>query len=425
MVFILDTETSGRAGIPVWHPNNRLLQVCILHEESGDIFKHYVKYDDSFVVTPESTEIHGISNLTLNSEGVSPKVVLEKMLAWVAERCTGDESPKVIAHNAPFDRDVLRIALFRELGMDFGRGGRDWNWKWYCTVLAARELLPEPGLELFPNEQPYSLGVLYHFYFNEKPDGLHNAIRDVQALRRVYNEIVLPKLTTPELHEKFRIGGPDNKQGRLALVKSISGYAEARTSAISAALCRDFTQEGNASGVFDFAKFAHPPSLLTVGHLLLYGQMRYMQKLRSKEAEGEKLTVKDQCVWYEIARSVECLLREELDMVSDRVIGELVGRVCNRDIVDLVLHTAREDGTLQFFPTMRGEPVSYLPLKISSREAAMLLEGRGWGTINEIIAAWQTVDQSHKARFYQEVNSCLYKSIPDLESRLSAALKYC
>lgn len=423
MVFILDTETSGRVGIPLWHANNRLLQVCILHEESGDIFKHYIKYDDSFFVTPESTKIHGISNLTLASEGISPKVVLEKMLQWVTERCPPDDSPQVIAHNAHFDRDVLRIAIFRELGLDFGRGGREWNWRWYCTILAARELLPDPGLELFPEEQPYSLGVLYNFYFNEKPDGLHNAVRDVQALRRLYNEIILPKLTTDELKEKFRVGGAE-KKGRLALLRSVPGYADARTSAISTQLCREFAQEGTASGLFDFSKFAHPPGLLTVGHLLLYGQMRYMQKIRRKEAQGEKLTVKDQCVWFEIAKSVECLLREGLGLSSDRVIGELVAKVCNRDIVDLVLHTAREDGTLQFFPTMRGEPISYLPLKVSVTEANSLLEGRGWGTISEIVAAWQTVEHTHKARFYQEVNSCLYKSIPDLEYELVKVLNY-
>ena len=420
MPFILDTETSGRTGIPLWDPANRILQICILHTESDDVFKHYFKYDDGFVVTPESTNIHGISNLTLESEGVSPKIVLRRMLEWVAER---SPDPEVIAHNASFDRDVIRIALLRELDETFGIGGRELNWRWYCSVLAAREVLPEPGLEFFPAEKPYSLGVLYEFYFKEKLSGAHNAVVDVKGLWRLYRETILPKITTEEIKEKYRIGVPD-KHLRCALVKSVPGYAEKRTGDLAKHLCREFAQEGAISGTFDFSKFIHPLGLLTIGHLVLYGQMRYLQKIRSKEAAGVILTVKDQCVWFEIAKSVETLLRESLKICSDRVLGELIAKVCNRDIVDLMFHTASEDGTLQFFPTMRGEPISYLPLKISAREGKSLLEERGWGTISEIVAAWQSGDASGKARFYMLVNGCLYTPIMDLEQQLTKILEY-
>ena len=420
MVFILDTETSGRHGIPLWHPLNRLLQICILDQGTGDIFKYYIKYSDGFFITPESTEIHGISNFTIESEGVAPGVVLTEMLEWVKKR-SPNGPPKVVAHNAQFDRNVLRVALFRELGLDFGKWGREWDWEWECSMQAARELLPDPGLELFPEEKPYSLGVLYNFYFHEKPQGLHNAVRDVQALSRLYSEIIALRLSPQE--GRFRVGGPD-KHFRCALVTSVPGFAAARAHALAKHLAREFSLEGNSSGLFDFSKFVHPLGLLTVGHLVLYGKMRYMQKIRRKERAGEKLTTADQCVWFEIARSVEILLREGLGISSDSIIVELVARVCNRDIVDLVFHTAREDGTLQFFPTMRGQPVSYLPIKVTETEAKSLCDERGWGTISEIIAAWQTTEETQKARFYQSVNECLYEPIRDLEKRLIQILKY-
>jgi DNA polymerase III epsilon subunit-like protein len=407
MVFILDTETSGRKGIPLWHPLNRLLQICILHEGSGDVFKHYIKYDDGFFITPESTKIHGISNATIEAEGIPPKVALTNMLEWVKERQPPTPPPEVIAHNASFDRNVLRVAMHRYMGVDFGKWAKEWDWRWYCTVTAARELLPEPGLELFPNEQPYSLGVLYHFYFKETPAGLHNAIEDVKALSRVYNELILPKLTTPEIKEKYRIGVPD-KHFRCALVKSVPGYKDDRTGKIAEYLCREFSQEGDRSGVVDFSKFIHPLGLLMLGHLVLYGKMRHMQKIRRKEAQGGEVK-EQQCSWFDIARSVERVLREEIRIRSDSVIAELVARVCNCDVVDLLFHTAREDKTLQFFPTMRGEPISYLPLKVNEKEAQSLLNEHGWGTINEIIVAWLTTSQENEAWLYRSVNGCLYK----------------
>jgi DNA polymerase III epsilon subunit-like protein len=411
MVFILDTETSGRKGIPLWHPLNRLLQICILHEGSSDVFKHYIKYDDGFFITPESTKIHGISNSTIEAEGVSPKVALSNMLVWVKQRQSCSLPPEVIAHNASFDRNVLRVAMHRFMGLDFGKWAEEWDWIWYCTVTAARELLPEPGLELFPNEQPYSLGVLYNFYFKETPAGLHNAVEDVKALSRVYNELILPKLTTPEIKEKYRIGTPPDKHFRCALVKSVPGYKDDRTGKIAEYLCREFSQEGDRSGIVDFSNFIHPLGLLMLGHLVLYGKMRHMQKIRRKEAQGGGVGGKEECTWFDIARSVERVLREEIRIRSDSVIAELVARVCNCDVVDLLFHTAREDKTLQFFPTMRGEPISYLPLKVSDNEAQLLLSEHGWGTINEIIVAWLTTaaGEENEALFFQRVNGCLYK----------------
>lgn len=419
-MFALDTETSGRPGIPLWHSQNRLLQVCIFHIESGDVFKHYVKYKDAFIIPPESTKIHGISNLTIESHGLDPERVLNDMLEWVKQRTKVGERPFIFAHNAEFDRNVLRVAILKYLGKEFGKGDREWNWDWFCTCLAARELLPEIDMEYEPKQKPFSLPNLCEHFFKERPSDLHNAVRDVQILTRLFKEVLLPRL--PEDKSRFMIH--DIKRPRTTLLMNLPGIGIKRAKILADVLASEFLHEGDVSGLIDFSKFIHPPNLLMVGHLMMYGQMRYLQKIRQKEAIKEPLTMDDECTWFEIARHIEILLRTTLWGISDRYVCEILAWVCNRDVVDLVFHTAKEDGTLSFFPTMPGRPVSFLPLEISEREAAKLYEDNRWATLGDILAEFQTVTQSQKNKFFLKFNMCLNKPIDGLEERLKKALEF-
>jgi DNA polymerase III epsilon subunit-like protein len=402
MFFFLDTETTGQQGLPLWHPKNRLLQVAIVYVngEKKEFFNRYVKYEDDFFIPEESTKIHKITNLTIQEHGLNPKQVLQEMLEWVQKRSS---KPEIYAHNAQFDRNVLRIAIFRELGESYGEGGKEWSWKWYCTMKAARDLFPEIGKEYWPEDKPYSLGKLQS-YFNEKGTllkNLHNAMIDVQVLCELYLNAILPKVKDISLYSI------PAQISRLTPITKIPGYALKRAMKLQRALQTEFFNEGISGDEFDYSEFACSPTMLTVGHLLVYGKMRYEQKIRRKTIMQEPITLQDQCTWYEIASSIEVLLRVGLNMTSESTMAELIAHVCDRDIVDLCFHTAREDGTLHFFPTMRGQPVSFLPLKISAKEAKSLRDLKGWGTIGELANEMQTRSPYQRREFFREVYSCI------------------
>ena len=416
-MFFLDTETSGRKGLALWHPKNRLLQVAIIWVgENVETFNRYIKYDDGFFIPEESTDIHNITNLTINSQGVPVKIALQDMLTWVGER---SQSPQIYAHNAEFDRNVLRIALFRELGLDYGREGKEWSWKWYCTLEASRDLLPEVGKEFWPEEKPYSLKQLCTYNKTTPPDDLHNAIRDTQVLKEFYLSVLQPKIKDLS---KYLI---PKQFSTLDPVTKIPGVAIKRAIQLQRVIQQEFTNEGSFGEIFDYSQHITPPTMLTVGHLLLYGKMRYDQMVRRKNTLGEKITLQDQCVWYEIAKNLEILLRVELKITNDSLIANIVGRVCNRDVVDLIFHTAKETGETQFFPTMRGRAVSFLPLKITEKDAKELCDCQGWGTIGELANEWQTREPHRRSHFYREVTSCIENSgTINLEKILSDVIQY-
>lgn len=178
-ILPFDTETSG---IPDWkspsdaeHQPHIVQLAAVLHsEDDGDIDEmDVIVKPDGWVITPELTEIHGISHERAMDEGIPEIEALEQYLSlW--ERCD-----LRVAHNTTFDNRIIRIALKRFMPDRIP----DEVWKdkalYYCTLINARKVMRGPL-------QGHTLGECYKHFTGNDLDGAHNAMVDTKACLEIY-----------------------------------------------------------------------------------------------------------------------------------------------------------------------------------------------------------------------------------------------
>jgi hypothetical protein len=155
--------------------------------------------------------------------------------------------------------------------------------------------------------------------------------------------------------------------------------------------------------------------------------MRYRQFIRQQHGGGKGADLNE---WFEICAHCEILLREPpLNINCDTTISLILSLLCGVDIVDLTLHTMREDGNKQFFPPLRATKRAFYPLKISDEEASFLLQEHGWGTIGEMLACYLTSPVTIKG-LQDKFNECVcpnvldQRQIADLDQIFKQMLKY-
>jgi DNA polymerase III epsilon subunit-like protein len=193
-VFILDTETTGHKGVPIWNESNRLIQLVAYHPKSDEWFNRYINHGDDFYIPPNSGKIHNITMTDLKNNGLPLEDVLKDWVDWMKKH-TLDKVPLIVAHNAAFDRNVLRKAFrHSKFNASLGKGGSRWSWKWFDSLLAFRVLYPELSDLYEPKDKPYSLVTLCNHFLNITSSKFHNAEVDVKMLYKLYIEFLLPKL---------------------------------------------------------------------------------------------------------------------------------------------------------------------------------------------------------------------------------------
>lgn len=205
-LFVLDTETTGNKGVPLWSASNRLLQLVTFHPKSGDWFIRYVNYTDDFYIPHDNGLIHNITLADLKNNGFPLEVVLTEWLDWMKARIVDNNVPLIVAHNAAFDRNVIRKALrHSELQMSFGKGAKRWSWRWFDSLLAFRVLYPKLPDFYEPKDKPYSLTTLTQHFLKIKTTKMHNAETDVKMLHQLFTEFIVPKLDEDWLKSSFLI----------------------------------------------------------------------------------------------------------------------------------------------------------------------------------------------------------------------------
>lgn len=175
MEFIFDTETTGlpkKKGYTFDDPKNlqsydsaRLVSISWIISQKHSPVKqaYFVIRPDGFVIPPESTAIHGISQEQAMQEGIPLSNVLREMLDAL-KGCTA-----LVAHNITFDVNVVASEAYRtgctELASIITSLSR------ICTMQKGREVM---GTKKYPK-----LSELYTFLHNGKSiTGAHNAQYD-------------------------------------------------------------------------------------------------------------------------------------------------------------------------------------------------------------------------------------------------------
>jgi len=197
--LVFDTETTGKPldykapitavdnwphvvqlGMAMVHPNGDVEEWCRLIKPPNGV---------AYPIPSEATAIHGITDQMCVEQGVSLHVALELFCFWA----TGAKA--IVAHNLDFDRPVLGCEMHRTkikpvFPLDKeGKEARPMN---VCTMKATMELVGIP-LGWYIKDQPYkwpNLQQLHTKLFDVGFEGAHDAMEDVRATVRCYQELI-------------------------------------------------------------------------------------------------------------------------------------------------------------------------------------------------------------------------------------------
>lgn len=187
MILFIDTETNG---LPKWsEPSDDpgqpyLLRLSMLLGEPDTdqgTFDAYVNWGNGLEISPEITEINGITREVLEQEGQPPDVVLKQFVEFV------NAADQVAAYGFAFDRRIMRTALMRN-----GVSREDWAERMAkldngIDIMAmARGVCAIPGKRGFKNPKlQEAVGIL----LGAQDWTPHDCMDDCRMARAVYYHI--------------------------------------------------------------------------------------------------------------------------------------------------------------------------------------------------------------------------------------------
>lgn len=408
-LFVLDTETTGSQGIPFWFPQNQVIQIAAFNLESNSWYERYtypgVTLDSKFHIPLENQQKHRISKKVLQTEGVPLKDALQGLKGFKLSTSKGRKIVN-IAHNAGFDYEMIMKSWAEQCDVSHGIGCQEDEEYYFDTLAAFKHFYPEIGKRVHPREAPYKLSNLAKYFLPElNMDAAHNAIVDCIATAMLFSKFLFPKLGPDfSLWQRFLVChplAPHKPIPMLCPLHKIDGYSGLRVSMLTE-VCNQYF---NSFHEEEISGLQCPNGMMTAAKVMSYAHLKCTferAQLRVTDEEDEGLGYDS---FYEICRVLEKLLRsEKFGIYSDKVICSLLSKVCNCTLLDFTLHTYRICGTLPIFPTMPGEPVSYLPLRLNVDEARYIYEVMGCRTISELYAQMKYLQNTEMLGWIQELN---------------------
>ncbi|NNK12359.1 MAG: 3'-5' exonuclease, partial [Flavobacteriaceae bacterium] len=213
MYLIFDTETTGlpkRWNAPVTDVDNwpRCVQLAWqLHDEMGNLLEQqdFLIKPEGFDIPYDAEQIHGISTLLAEKEGIALSDALELFKEALGK------TRFLVGQNVGFDINIT--------GAEFHRAGIETELLNLpvldtCTEKTA-QLCQIPGGRGGKFKLP-TLTELHEFLFQEPFSEAHNAAADVEATSRCFFELIRIKSFTaqelkvePDYHNRFVEANPD------------------------------------------------------------------------------------------------------------------------------------------------------------------------------------------------------------------------
>ena len=209
LVLVLDTETSGlpeRRDASIYQtrlwPHVLQLSFIVYDTKASEIlilFNNLIKIDESVVISPQSTEVHGITREACQASGMPITDALHLLNYWAAQ------ADVVVAHNMSFDKRMLLVEYIRANMPGFGKEIRP---KYCCTMKSGANLckIETRGKDGDIYFKYPRLSELYRFLFGEEAFGLHDAAADVLICLRCFcrmNDIEDPAICCQAFQVQF------------------------------------------------------------------------------------------------------------------------------------------------------------------------------------------------------------------------------
>jgi DNA polymerase-3 subunit epsilon len=186
-LLFFDCETTGLPEVRYFSPEvadkwPRLVQLAWARYDARgneEESRSFIVRPDGFVIPPDSTRIHGISQARAEQEGRDLGQVLDEFLE------AAGAATVLVAHNFDYDRHVVAGELVRTrkpLGFLELSG--------ICTMKETTELcaLPRPGGG-FGHKWP-TLEELHRYCFGFSYEGAHDAAADIGACARAFFKLL-------------------------------------------------------------------------------------------------------------------------------------------------------------------------------------------------------------------------------------------
>jgi DNA polymerase III subunit epsilon len=193
-ILVFDTETTG---FPLWkdpsdHPAQpHLVELALgAYDEHGtELFADsWIAKPDGWRITPELTAIHNIANDHALEVGIPESVLAQHFAGMI------DKADVVVAHNLPFDRRIMRIALLRA-GYPRTQIEAYERVTGFDTCNRSTALVKAP-----PSEKMLAYGMRWskspklaeciEAFFGETMEGAHDGLFDMRACARVFFHLV-------------------------------------------------------------------------------------------------------------------------------------------------------------------------------------------------------------------------------------------
>ena len=186
--IIFDVETTGlpiKRNAPINDLNNwpRIVQLAFgIYKSNGECIEEYdyVIKPDNFTIPENSTKIHKITNEFAKDNGYEIKYVLNIFLEKLKN------IDYLVAHNLKFDKKILETELYRN-NFDFNL--QKYNLKDICTMETSTNFCKLEPFRYNTYKWP-RLEELHKKLFDEKVDGFHNALIDIQVCKKCLFKLI-------------------------------------------------------------------------------------------------------------------------------------------------------------------------------------------------------------------------------------------
>ena len=132
--------------------------------------EYYIVKPSDFVISPESTAIHGISHDFADQTGHDVQFVFDRFITALKR------ASKLVAYNIEFDYNIMKSEFIRHnLSTDSIEIPKQ------CAMLQAQKHMK---LQYFPK-----LADTYRYLFHERIRDAHNAMGDTLSLYKCYKEM--------------------------------------------------------------------------------------------------------------------------------------------------------------------------------------------------------------------------------------------
>lgn len=407
-IFVVDTETTGFKGSMQHHRLNQVLQVCCYDLKTGVVFDQLCKPEGIKYIPDLSVNCHRIT-LEDVKDMPPPHLVMDAMIDFI-NLYKGDKIPLLVAHNAPFDREMILKSIKNKA---VGFGAQYLKWEWMDTVHEVKMQFPWLKEKYWPEQGPHKLETLMSEFYPNIPLGeAHNAKADVANLSRILCELLWEKIFVPSSDERARDHDllfqryPPRVDPRSLSVLDIRGFGAYRAGMVYEKV-KDFFER-----VPEMRKFIPSSThLFLVGHVYQYALVKWYH-------EGQK----GDCVYTGICREVELLLRKPpLNIADDSVVLELCKMVSGVwGSNDFAYHMMSIDGRKEFFPVLRGSKDNWVEcylkdpdsrwyssskVAIDDFSALTLKQKFDIGSIHDLYMEYNFTPPSMRAQFCKQVQA--------------------